>query len=127
MDEPAAKGRGAKMASYLLCADHAFGSVIPAGTVVSDQPGTAGAQQIPVGWPPTPYADPLDAGGVANMYSAGVQLPGGSVPLKIVPKCRWVVDPNAGPGNPYRQFILSGPLAVGLPFQQLTGTRGQYP
>ena len=114
------------MATYLLCADHAFGSVIPAGTVVSDQPG---AQQIPPNWVPTPYADPLDAGAVANVYAAGVQLPGGSVPLKIVPKCRWIPNPNAtgGPTNPYREFILSGPLAAGLAFQQLTGTRGQYP
>jgi len=115
------------MASYLLCADHAIGSLIPAGTVVSDQPGTPGAAQIPVGWVPTPYADAQDADGVANMYAAGVQLPGGSVLLKIVPKCRWVPDPNGGPGNPFRQFVLSGPLAVGLAFQQLTAPRGQYP
>ena len=115
------------MATYLLCADHAFGSVIPAGTVVSDQPGTAGAQQIPPGWIPTPYADPLTVDAVANFAAAGVQLPGGSVLLKTVPATRWIVDPNAGPGNPYRQYVLSGPLGVGVPMQQLTGTRGQYP
>jgi hypothetical protein len=117
------------MATYLLCADHAFGDVVPAGTVVSDQPGTPGAVQIPGGWIPTPYCDPLDAGAVANMYAAGVQLPGGSVMLKIVPKCRWVPNPNAdgGPTNPYREYILSGPLAAGLAFQQLTAPRGQYP
>jgi hypothetical protein len=63
------------------------------------------------------------------MYAAGVQLPGGSVPLKIVPKCRWIVNPTAtgGPSNPCREFILSGPLAAGLAFQQLTAPRGQYP
>jgi hypothetical protein len=114
------------MATYLLCADHAFGDVVPAGTVVSDQPGTPGTQQIPVGWIPTPYCDPLTSDAVANVYAVGVQLPGGSVPLKIVPKTRWVVDPNGGSGNPYRQFVLSG-LGVGLPFQQLTAPRGQYP
>jgi hypothetical protein len=113
------------MATYKLCADHVFpGSVfVPAGTIVSDLPGGV----LPPAFPPTPYMDALDADAVTQMAAAGVQLIGSCVRMSSVPVCRWVTDPNAGPGNPYRQYVISGPLGVGQMMQQLIGTRGSYP
>jgi hypothetical protein len=113
------------VARYRLCADHVFpGSVfVPAGTIVSDEPGG----QLPPRYQPTPYMDALDLDAVAQVAAAGVQLIGSCVRMSSVPACRWVTDPNAGPGNPYRQYVISGPLGVGLPMQQLLGTRGAYP
>jgi hypothetical protein len=112
------------MATYKLCADHVFpGSVfVPAGTIVSDEPGGV----LPPGYEPTPYMDCQDADAVTQMAAAGVQLIGSCVRMSSVPICRWIIDPAAGPGNPYRQYVISGPLGVGQPMQQLIGTRGAY-
>ena len=105
----------------------AFG-LLPTGTVFSDLPGDQVPQGCPTAYVPTPYMEPLNADAVAQFWAAGVQLPGGSVPLRLGrPATMWVVDPAAGPGNPYRQYVISGPLGAGLPMQQQIGTRGVYP
>ena len=115
------------MAKYRLCADHVFpGSLhLPAGTIVSDQPGVPGTKHIPAGWIPTAYSDPLDADAVSQFHAAGVQLPGGSTRMASVPATRWVANPTAKPGNRTREYVLVG-QGKGLPMRQMF-RGGQHP
>src|SRR4029077_1596369 len=99
----------------------ASGTPIPAGSIVSDEPGG----QLPSGYIPTPYMDPLDADAVSKFAAAGIQLPGSCCRLMRTPATRWVVDPNATAGNPYRQYVMTG-LGAGLPMRQLPLARGCY-
>jgi len=66
------------MASYRLLEDHWLsspggGMLVPAGSIVSDQPPNP---TIPVGWTPTPNVDPLDASAVTAFYAQGPVKPG---------------------------------------------------
>lgn len=118
------------MAKYRLLADHvvniAGGSLLQAGSIVTE------GVEVPVGFIPTPYCDPLDQDGANKLFAAGVKLPGLiRSPWSYIsaPTCRWIPNPNpTAPGNPYREYVLSGPLGVGLGFQQVgvVGT-GQAP
>jgi hypothetical protein len=122
------------MALWRALADIAPGAnwpYISAGTMFSDLPGQSAPQMVPTNCPPNAYFEPLDADALAKFYAAGPWLPGGSVPIRVGQAVtRWVVDPNAAPGNPYRQFVLTG-LGAGLPFMQLgvnaAAFGGQYP
>lgn len=120
------------MARYRALQDIDLGGNWPqvqAGTILTDQPPVP---NIPVGWSPPAAAEPLDGPALTAFYNAGVQFVGlirsqwnG---INIVPPVTfWKVDPTAAPGNPYRQFVLAGPLAAGLPMVQLIGTRGVQP
>jgi hypothetical protein len=119
------------MATYRALQDIDLGKnwgPVLAGTILTDQPPVP---NIPVGWVPPAAVDPLDTGAVTAFWNAGVQLLGlvrqqwnG---INVVPPVTfWKVDPAAGPGNPYRQFVLAG-LGAGLGMVQLLGTRGVQP
>jgi hypothetical protein len=116
------------VARYRLLADHvvagASGTYLTAGSIVSDSAGA----QLPSNFIPTPYCDPLDTDAVNKFYLAGPGLPGlglliprwvgVSVPPPVT---RWVPNPNpTAPGNPYREYVLTG-LGAGLPFAQAFG------
>jgi hypothetical protein len=117
------------LAKYRLLADHfvggAGGRFLQGGSIVTE------GVEVPTGWVPTPYCDPLDMDGVNKFYGAGVKLPG---LIRTVwngltiqpPVTRWIADPNASPGNPYRQFVLTG-LGASLPFAQFGNSGGQAP
>lgn len=120
------------MATYRALADIDLGKNWPqvqAGTILTDQPPVP---NIPVGWSPPGAVEPLDAGAVTAFWNAGVQFPGGPIRPQwsgvsiSPPTTKWIVDPAASPGNPYRQYVLSG-LGAGLGMVQLLGTRGVQP
>ena len=93
---------------------------LQAGSVVTD---TGHGAQLPNGFVPTSYCDPLDADAVTKFYNAGPQIPRliraqwTGVPVGP-PVTYWKPDPNASPGNPSRQYVLTG-LGAALPFLQL--------
>ena len=107
---------------------------VQAGTILTDQPpvpniptnSSPPAAVGPFGWPPA----------VTAFWNAGVQLLwfgffaqqwNGITLSYLQSRSLESSTPTAGPGNPYRQFVLAGPLAVGLPMVQLLGTRGVQP
>lgn len=111
------------MATYRLLADHFVNNAfLPAGSIVGD---TGGGAQLPSGYVPTPYMDPLDSDGARKFFNAGVRLPGlirtQWTGVNIAPPItKWVPNPNAAPGNPYREYVLTG-LGAGLGFAQVMG------
>ena len=117
------------MSSYRFLQDHSIaGLYYQAGSTASTQDvgGT-----LPAGWVPSGQVDPTDGPAVSAFWSAGVQLLGlvraQFNGINVAPPVTfWKVDPAAGPGNPYRQFVLAG-LGAGMPMVQLIGTRGVQP
>jgi hypothetical protein len=81
---------------------------------------------VPSGWVPSNMCEPLDQDGANKFFQAGVRLP--ALIRVQPPQCYWKPDPNAAPGNPYRQWVLNGPFGASLGFQQIgvVGT-GQAP
>jgi hypothetical protein len=122
------------MAIWRALADIAPGAnwpYISAGTVFSDLPGQSAPWMVPTNYPPNAYFEPLDADALAKFYIAGPYLPGGSVPIRVAQAAtRWVPYAGAPPGNPYRQFSLTG-LGLALAPLQLAVNGacfgGQYP
>lgn len=108
------------MASYRLLQDHHVGGAhLHAGSVISDGPGGL----LPKDWHPTAHVDPLDDAAVQAFWNAGVQLPGlmrgqWTGAHVAAPKTYWVPNPNAAPGNPYREYVLIG-LGASLPHRQI--------
>lgn len=101
------------MARYRALAEIHLGPHWPhveAGSILQDGPNG----NIPEGWVPPGCVDPLDQAAVQAFWNAGVQFPG---LVRQPPITKWVVDPGAPAGNPYRQFCLSG-LGEGLPHRQ---------
>jgi len=112
------------MATYRALQDIDLGKnwgQVQAGTILTDQ---GPVPNIPANWSPPAAVDPLDGPAVTAFWNAGVQLLGlvrqqwnG---INVAPPVTfWKVDPTAGPGNPYRQFVLAGPLGAGMPMKQL--------
>lgn len=107
------------MARYRLLAQHYAGlGLLEAGQIITE------GVEVPNGFAPTPYCEPLDQDAANKFFAQGVKLPGliRSVWERVSippPVTFWKPDPNAAPGNPNRQFILSGPFGVGLGFAQI--------
>jgi hypothetical protein len=109
------------MAKYRLLADHyAGGALLQAGSTIVE------GVDVPTGWAPTPYTEPLDQDAANKFFAQGVKLPGLLRPQFVgvsipPPTCKWIPNPNptGGPLNPYREWILAGPLGVGLGSQQI--------
>ncbi len=76
---------------------------------------------IPSGWVPPAAVDPLDTDAVTAFYNAG-PLIRSRTGIGVGPVTRNGFDPNATPGNPYRQFVLTG-LGAGLPSSDSQSTR----
>lgn len=91
--------------------------MFPAGSVVSDVGG-----QLPAGFVPSAYMDPLDTDAVTKFYAAGPQFRPVSGTLAQPAVTYWVPDPSQPASNPYFQFVLTG-LGAGSPFAQLLGKR----
>ena len=114
------------MATYRLCADHVFpGSIFVPRWHVSSAICLVVCCRLRSRQDRTwMHLTPMRS---RRSAAAGVQLIGSCVRMSSLPACRWVTDPNAGPGNPFRQYVISGPLGVRQVMQQLLGTRGAYP
>jgi len=99
------------MARYRALADISLGGNWPfvqAGDILFSGPGG----NIPEDFKPPGCVEPLDAEAVAAFHAQSPQWPG---MIRVAPpKTKWIPDPSAGPGNPYRQHVLSG-LGAGLP------------
>ena len=103
------------------CVD-ANGIYYQAGTIAStaDVGGT-----LPTNFIPPPAVEPLDQSAAIAFFAAGVRLFSNIRPQFVgvnipPPTCKWVPNPNpTAPGNPYREWVLAGPLGVGLGFQQI--------
>jgi hypothetical protein len=105
-----------------------------AGTIAStaDVGGT-----LPTNFIPPPAVEPLDQAAANAFFAAGVKLfslirpQWTGIPV-TPPTCKWIPNPNptGGPTNPYREWILAGPLGAGLGFAQIGGVgvgTGQAP
>jgi hypothetical protein len=113
------------MAKYRFLQDcvDATGIYYQAGSIAStaDVGGTLLSTFIP-----PPAVEPLDAAAAVAYFAAGVrffsnirpQFVGQNIPPPI---CKWIPNPNptGGPLNPFREYIVAGPLGVGLGFQQI--------
>jgi hypothetical protein len=96
-----------------------------AGTIAStaDVGGT-----LPSNYVPPAASEPLDAAGASAFFAAGVRLlplirqQWTGIPVNP-PTCFWIPRPNPTGGalNPFREYILSGSLGVGLGWRQIGG------
>jgi hypothetical protein len=94
------------------------GTLLPADTIVSDvQPGG----QLPAGWVPSAYCDPLDPDAVSKFYAAGPQFAQIGSTLVQPAQTYWIRDPSQPASNPYHQYILVGLGAASM--AQLLGKR----
>ncbi len=97
------------MSTYRFLQSHYIGNLYyPAGTTASTQDvgGT-----LPLGWPPTPSVDPLDAAAVLAFWSAGpaqsLILQFGTLNYQVAPpKTAWIGTPI--PGSPFLNWKLTG-------------------
>ena len=104
------------MARYRALAEIHLGPHWPhvqAGDTLFDGPGG----NIPEDFKPPGCVEPLNKEAVQAFWNAGVQFPGQLGTGVAPPRTKWVPDPSAPAGNPYRQFCLSG-LGEGLPHRQ---------
>jgi hypothetical protein len=100
------------MSKYRFMSPHFIGNRrYDAGEVASTADVVGGS--LPVGWPPTPAAEPLDAAATAAFFAAG-PWPESQIDLfQAPPATFWLATP--GTANPNRTYSVTGPLGVGLP------------
>ena len=100
------------MARYRLLGPHFINTgYVEANTIITE------GIDVPSGWVPSNMCEPLDQDGANKFFQAGVRLP--ALIRVQPPQCYWKPDPNAAPGNPYRQWVLNGPFGASLGFQQI--------
>jgi hypothetical protein len=99
------------MSSYRFLSAHFINNrYYSAGEIASTADVVGGS--LPVGWPPTPASEPLDANATAAFFSAG-PWPESRIDLFVPPPVTFWRRVSGS--NPNVFYGLTGPLGVGFP------------